>query len=82
MRARPGLDQKVRTIGIATEGGAPMYLPSIHASLNGVSSSDAYNYAAPSGRPELRELWRKKLERENPSLNVRRWLSCSADVGA
>ena len=39
------------TIGIATEGGAPMYLPSIHASLQGISSSDAYNYAAPSGRP-------------------------------
>jgi aspartate/methionine/tyrosine aminotransferase len=56
------------TIGIATEGGTPMYLPSIHASLQGISSNDAYNYAAPSGRPELRDLWRKKLERENPSL--------------
>jgi aspartate/methionine/tyrosine aminotransferase len=56
------------TIGIATEGGAPMHLRSIHAALNGVTPGDAYNYAPPSGRPALRELWQKKLLRENPSL--------------
>jgi aspartate/methionine/tyrosine aminotransferase len=56
------------TIGIATEGGAPMYLPSIHAAVSGISPADAYNYAPPSGRQGLRELWRKKLLAENPSL--------------
>ena len=42
------------TIGIATEGGVPMHLRSIHAALNGVTPADAYNYAPPSGRPALR----------------------------
>jgi len=56
------------TIGIATEQGTPMFLPSIHAQLNGVSPADAYNYAPPSGRPSLRELWKQKLLQENPSL--------------
>lgn len=56
------------TIGIATEGGAPMYLKSIHAMVSGVSPADAYTYAPPSGRAGLRELWRKKLLKENPAL--------------
>jgi aspartate/methionine/tyrosine aminotransferase len=56
------------TIGIATEGAGPMYLPSIHKSVSGVTPADAYTYAAPAGRQGLRELWRAKLLRENPSL--------------
>jgi aspartate/methionine/tyrosine aminotransferase len=56
------------TIGIATEGPEPMYLPSIHRSLNNVSVDEAYNYAPPSGRPKLRELWRDKQLAENPSM--------------
>jgi aspartate/methionine/tyrosine aminotransferase len=56
------------TIGIATEGKGPMYLPSIHKSVVGIDPADAYTYAPPSGRPVLRELWRAKLLRENPSL--------------
>ena len=56
------------TIGIATEGGKAMYLPSLHAQLQGVSPDDAYTYAAPAGRQGLREAWRKKLLAENPSL--------------
>ena len=55
------------TIGIATEGPEPMYLPSIHGRLNGVSVDEAYNYAPPSGRQKLRELWRDKQAAENPS---------------
>ncbi len=61
------------TIGIATEGGQPMYLPSIHAALGGISPADAYNYAPPSGRQGLRELWRKKLQEENPALRGKSW---------
>ncbi|MET0389771.1 MAG: aminotransferase class I/II-fold pyridoxal phosphate-dependent enzyme [Polyangiales bacterium] len=56
------------TIGIATEGAQPMYLPSIHSSLSGVSVDDAYNYAPPHGRPKLRELWREKQLQENPTM--------------
>lgn len=56
------------TIGIATEREAPMYLPSMHKSISGLSIDEAYNYAPPSGRQKLRELWRDKLLAENPSM--------------
>lgn len=56
------------TIGIATEGGEPMFLPSIHGRLNGLSADEVYNYAPPSGRQRLRELWRDKQLAENPSM--------------
>jgi aspartate/methionine/tyrosine aminotransferase len=56
------------TIGIATEKGGPMYLPSMHRHLVDVAPADAYNYAPPAGRQSLRERWREKLLAENPSL--------------
>jgi aspartate/methionine/tyrosine aminotransferase len=56
------------TIGIATEGNAPMYLPSIHAFVSGLTADEVYNYAPPSGRQKLREIWREKLLAENPSM--------------
>jgi aspartate/methionine/tyrosine aminotransferase len=56
------------TVGIATEGGEPMYLPSIHKSLGGLSVDEAYNYAPPSGRQKLREIWRDKNLAENPAM--------------
>ncbi len=56
------------TIGIATENDAPMFLPSMHGSIQGLSADEAYNYAPPSGRQKLRELWRDKLLAENPSI--------------
>lgn len=56
------------TIGIATEAGGPMYLPSMHRHLSDVAPADAYNYAPPAGRPTLREHWREKLLAENPAL--------------
>lgn len=56
------------TIGIATEGGGPMYLPSMHRHLADVAPADAYNYAPPAGRQTLRERWREKQLAENPSL--------------
>ena len=55
------------TIGIATEGGHAMYLPSVHRHLDGVAPDDAYPYAAGGGRPGLRERWREKQLAENPS---------------
>ena len=56
------------TIGIATENGAPMYLPCIHRHFAGFLPNQLYPYAPPAGKPELRALWREKLLRENPSL--------------
>jgi aspartate/methionine/tyrosine aminotransferase len=56
------------TIGIATEAGQPMFLPSMHKSVAGLTSDEAYNYAPPSGRQKLRELWKDKLLAENPSM--------------
>jgi aspartate/methionine/tyrosine aminotransferase len=56
------------TIGIATERGGPMYLPSMHRHLVDVAPADAYNYAPPAGRQTLRERWRDKLLAENPTL--------------
>ncbi len=56
------------TIGIATEGGGPMYLPSLQSHLPDLAPEEIYNYAPPAGRPGLRERWREKLLAENPSL--------------
>jgi aspartate/methionine/tyrosine aminotransferase len=56
------------TIGIATEKGGPMHLPSIQSHLLGISPAEAYTYAPPAGRPGLREAWREKQIAENPSL--------------
>ena len=61
------------TIGIATDGKGPMYLPSVHEALGGVAPGDAYPYAPPSGRPALRDAWRQKLLAENPSLRGKRF---------
>jgi len=56
------------TIGIATEGGGPMYLESMQKHLADIEPKDAYTYAPPAGRPGLRARWLRKLEVENPSL--------------
>ncbi len=57
------------TIGIATEQGAPMALPSMQKPIAGLSAADAFSYAPPAGRAGLRERWREKLLAENPSLH-------------
>jgi aspartate/methionine/tyrosine aminotransferase len=61
------------TIGIATEGGAPMRLPSLARHLAELDPSEAVDYAPPAGRPGLRERWREKLLAENPSLRDKRF---------
>ena len=57
------------TIGIATAGGKPMYMPAVHAHLSDITPAEAYTYAPPAGRPGLRAAWRKKLLAENSSLS-------------
>jgi len=55
------------TIGIATEKGQAMHLPSVQAHLSGISPDDAFTYAPASGRQSLRERWREKQLAENPA---------------
>ena len=54
------------TIGIATEGGRPMHLPSLQKCFQ-LDAADLYPYAPTGGKPALREAWREKQLRENPS---------------
>ena len=61
------------TLGIATEGGGPMFLQSIQEHIVGLDPRDVFNYAPPGGRPGLRERWRAKLLAENPSLAGKRF---------
>jgi aspartate/methionine/tyrosine aminotransferase len=56
------------TIGIAREGGKPMFLPSVMKQLPGLTPSEALPYAPATGRPELRKAWREGLLAKNPSL--------------
>jgi aspartate/methionine/tyrosine aminotransferase len=56
------------TIGIATEQDQPMFLPLIQETLANYDPKNLYPYAPPAGKPELRQLWREKILKENPSL--------------
>lgn len=57
------------TIGIATENGKPMHLKVIQDTLSAYDPKDLYGYAPPAGKPELREAWKQKMLKENPSLS-------------
>ena len=70
--AREKASRANATIGIATEGGEAMYLPSVHQQLVDIAPDDAYPYAGGGGRPGLRERWREKQLAENPSQRDKR----------
>ncbi len=55
------------TIGIATEGSVPMHFKHIQEHLD-YDPKDIYPYAPPSGKQPLREAWREKQLKDNPSL--------------
>ncbi|RLB30545.1 MAG: hypothetical protein DRG87_04790 [Deltaproteobacteria bacterium] len=55
------------TIGIATENGVPMHLPSIMSYIT-LSPADSLNYAPSFGKPELRKRWKEMMLAKNPSL--------------
>jgi len=56
------------TIGIATEGSGPMYLPCVQKWIKELPPQETYPYAPGAGKPQLREKWREKLLADNPSL--------------
>ena len=56
------------TIGMATEKGRTMHLPSVMAMLNQLRPSEALTYAPSFGIIPLRQAWKDELLRKNPSL--------------
>ncbi|MEM7410091.1 MAG: aminotransferase class I/II-fold pyridoxal phosphate-dependent enzyme [Myxococcota bacterium] len=58
------------TIGIATEGGGPMHLPSVASHVD-LPPAEVFPYAPPAGQQGLREAWREKALAENPGLRGR-----------
>ena len=55
------------TIGIATENGVPMHLPSIMSYIN-LPPQQSLTYAPSFGIPKLRETWQRLLFQKNPTL--------------
>jgi len=56
------------TIGMATEKGDTMFLPSIMAMLNDISPREALTYAPSFGILPLRQAWKEEIYRKNVSL--------------
>ncbi|MDR2400989.1 MAG: aminotransferase class I/II-fold pyridoxal phosphate-dependent enzyme [Deferribacteraceae bacterium] len=56
------------TLGIATSGGKPFYLPCIYDCIDTFQPEELFSYAPTKGVPELRSAWKEKLLRDNPTL--------------
>ena len=56
------------TIGMATEKGQTMYLPSVMTMLNNLKPTEALTYAPSFGIMPLRKAWQETLFEKNPSL--------------
>jgi len=56
------------TIGMATEKGRTMHLPSVMTMLNGVQPEEALTYAPSFGILPLRQAWQEEIFKKNPSL--------------
>jgi aspartate/methionine/tyrosine aminotransferase len=56
------------TIGMATEKGRTMCLPSIMAMVNGLEPEEALTYAPSFGIMPLRKIWKDAIYEKNPSL--------------
>ncbi|HJX30996.1 MAG TPA: aminotransferase class I/II-fold pyridoxal phosphate-dependent enzyme [Thermodesulfobacteriota bacterium] len=61
------------TIGIATEGTVPMYLPCIQKIIKEIPPQESYPYAPGAGKLQLREKWQKKLLADNPSMQGKKF---------
>ncbi|MEW5734907.1 MAG: aminotransferase class I/II-fold pyridoxal phosphate-dependent enzyme [Thermodesulfobacteriota bacterium] len=56
------------TIGIATEKGKPLHLPSVMGFIRDIPPEQCLTYAPSFGLPELRKIWKASLFDKNPSL--------------
>ncbi len=59
------------TIGMATEKGRTMFLPSVMAMTSGLEPEEALTYAPSFGILPLRQTWQEEIYRKNPSLTGR-----------
>jgi aspartate/methionine/tyrosine aminotransferase len=57
------------TIGMATERGRTMHLPSVMKPICDLEPEDSLTYAPSFGIPEIRKAWKEALFKKNPSLN-------------
>ncbi len=57
------------TIGIATQDGVPLFLPSLMRQLQDMNPGEAFSYAPATGLSELRKLWHEHQLEVNPSLS-------------
>lgn len=56
------------TIGMATKKDGKMYANSLNQMFNDLTPDEIFPYAPPQGVEELRDLWQKKMLKENPDL--------------
>ncbi|MDA3809292.1 MAG: aminotransferase class I/II-fold pyridoxal phosphate-dependent enzyme [Spirochaetaceae bacterium] len=56
------------TLGVAIEGGSPMYLSSVFDHFDNMDPFETFTYAPPMGLPGLRSKWKDKMIEENPSI--------------
>jgi len=66
--AKKGATRANATIGIATRGGKPIFLPTIRSLVPALDPDEIFPYAPTQGVEKLRELWRKDLVRKNPDV--------------
>lgn len=59
------------TIGMATEKGRTMFLPSVMSMTTGLEPEEALTYAPSFGIMPLRQTWQQEIFRKNPSLKGR-----------
>ena len=60
------------TIGMATEKGRTMHLPSVMSLLKGIEPEEALTYAPSFGIMPLRKAWKEMMTEKNPSLSSAR----------
>jgi len=66
--AKKGATRANATIGIATRGGKPVFLPTIRSLVPALDPEEIFPYAPTQGVEKLRELWKKDLVRKNPDV--------------
>jgi aspartate/methionine/tyrosine aminotransferase len=66
--AKKGATRANATIGIATKGGVPAFLPTIRSLVPGLDPEEIFPYAPTQGVEKLRELWKKEILRKNPDI--------------
>jgi len=60
------------TIGVAMENREPMFLEATRSYFNHLKPSEIFTYAPPDGLPQLREAWKEKIVRNNPTLSEKK----------